>query len=137
MCQVGMNIYIEKQPYLTHFGHFTVLKKNTYAAEIKDRYVVIKINDKVIESNVYDNFTNKLIISSTTFIGNNNEYTKGILYYDTFNKINRILCITQTESDFGRCIYILKNNEIKEKIVEQDCLHLNYLYKFDLGFIMK
>jgi hypothetical protein len=137
MCEVGMNIYIEKQPYLSHFGNFTVLKKNTYASEMNDRYVVIKMNDRVVETNVYDNFTNKLIVSSTTFIGKNNEYTKGFLYYDAFNKIKRILCITQNEYDFGRCIYILKNNEIKEKIVEQDCLHLDYLYRFDIGFIMK
>jgi len=137
MCEVGMNICIAKQPYLSYFGNFTVIKKNTYAAEINDRYVVIKMYDNVVETNMYDNFTNKLIVSSTTFIQNNNEYTKGILYYDTSNKIKRILCITQTEYNFGRCIYILQNNEIKEKYVEQDSLELNYLYRFDLGFIMK
>ena len=137
MCEVGMNICITKQPYLSYFGNFTVIKKNTYAAEINDRYVVIKMYDNVVETNMYDNYTNKLIVSSTTFIGKNHEYTKGILYYDAFNKIKRILCITQDEYNFGRCIYILQNNEIKEKYVEQDSLELNYLYKFDLGFIMK
>ena len=138
MCEVGMNIYIEKKPYLSYFGNFTVIKKNTYAAEINDRYVVIKMNDKVIETNMYDNLTDKLIISSTTYICNDNEYTKGILYYDSSNKIKRILCITQTKNEFGRCIYILNNNVIKEKFIEEDCLiTLNYLYKFDLGFIMK
>lgn len=138
MCEVGSNIYIAKKSYLSHFGNFTVINNNTYAAEFFDRYVVIKMYDKVIETNIYDNLTNKLIISSTTYICNDNEYTKGILYYDSYNKIKRILCITQTKNEFGRCIYILNNNEIKEKILEEDCLvTLNYLYKFDLGFIMK
>ena len=90
MCEVGMNIYIEKQPYLSHFGNFTVLKKNTYASEMNDRYVVIKMNDRVVETNVYDNFTNKLIVSSTTFIGKNNEYNLVINIRYKVNKIKRI-----------------------------------------------